>query len=251
RSPRRGRNLLHDGLELRAEHLPDGPVDPRPRLPDLALRLHELELAERGPLDDLLGAGLLADPRKLHDDPVRPDLLDQRLLDTELVDSRPDDLQRAIRGVRPRFGRERALAVVDLEREVHPSLEIQSERQTVPVQIPTGSGQNEKNDDEPAFQGSQHPSFPPANLRASRSSLRLCDSTVSWWHAARLSTCRATCASPSPRLRASSIPQGARAQAHTRATPGPVPSRATRVRRRKSVHCCVPALSGSRPACGP
>ncbi len=86
--------------------------------------VRDLKLEEGGLLYDVLRAARIIDSWKLYDDAVVARLLHQRLGDAEFVDSVSDDLQ----GVVDRFALvgDRAFRFVDLESEVHSTLEIEA-----------------------------------------------------------------------------------------------------------------------------
>ena len=84
----------------------------------------DLEFEERLVLRDLDGPLTVVDARDLDDDAVVPGLLDDRLGDAQPLDACADDLQRAVD--RLCLVRDRALRVVDLEREVHTALQVET-----------------------------------------------------------------------------------------------------------------------------
>ncbi|KPK05610.1 MAG: hypothetical protein AMS20_06100 [Gemmatimonas sp. SG8_28] len=82
---RLGRALAgcHTGLD-------QGPIDRGQLVAEPVVHVGEAPFEEGGPLHDCLGSPWLGDPRQLHDDPIRPHPLDERLRDTEFVDARAD-----------------------------------------------------------------------------------------------------------------------------------------------------------------
>ncbi len=99
-------------------------IEPRERLLQRVGLVGDLELEERRAFDELRRALRVIDPRKLDDDPVGADLLDDRLGHAELVDAVAHDLERALD--RLFLVRDGLPGFVDLEREVHPTLKVES-----------------------------------------------------------------------------------------------------------------------------
>ena len=88
------------------------------------------ELEEGAPLHDGLGPGGLGDAGQLDHDPGVAHLLDQRLGDAELVDALPQHGEREIE-VALGIGRD-LLGLVELEGEVHPTLEVEAQLERHP-----------------------------------------------------------------------------------------------------------------------
>ena len=130
--------------QLRLDLAPEGPdrvlsegrdqdlIDAREGRDHLRGGADELPLEKRGLADDLLRPLLVVDARELHDQPLRSNLLDERLLDTEFVDAIANDRLRPVDRVRPCLGRHRALGVIHLERQVHPALQIEAQLHRAP-----------------------------------------------------------------------------------------------------------------------
>jgi hypothetical protein len=104
--------------------LNEGAVNLRQRVLEALLHIDDSELQERGSLHDLFGPRRVVDAGELHDDPVVANLLDQRLRDPKLVDTRSDDRQRALQCLGTVNGLSGAF--VDLQRQVDAPAEIQS-----------------------------------------------------------------------------------------------------------------------------
>jgi hypothetical protein len=101
-----------------------GRVEPGERTLEGARLVGDAELEERLPLHDLDRALAVVDAGQLDDDAIVARLLHDGLRDAELVDSGADDLERAI----DRIGLigNRALGLVDFERQVHSALQIEA-----------------------------------------------------------------------------------------------------------------------------
>jgi hypothetical protein len=84
----------------------------------------DLELQERGFGDDRLGAFRIIDAGQLDHESVSADLLHHRLGDAELIDALTDHLQGAIE--RLRLVCDRLLGLVDLERQMHAALQVET-----------------------------------------------------------------------------------------------------------------------------
>ncbi len=126
---RRGRRLAaRSGVARRcgydAAAIANDLVQPRQDLVQGLRLVGNLELQERGLLHHRFGTLGIVDARELDDDAVVADLLHDRLGDAELVDARADDLERAIERI-AHVGH-RLLGLVDLEREVHAALQVES-----------------------------------------------------------------------------------------------------------------------------
>src|SRR5262249_13356597 len=84
----------------------------------------DLELEERAALHDRLRPGRVADTGELDHDAVVADLLDDWFLDAELVDTLAEHREREVE-IPLGIGRH-LLALVELEREVHAALQIET-----------------------------------------------------------------------------------------------------------------------------
>ena len=97
-----------------------------------------------------LAPGFVFHPGEFHDQPVRADGLDKRLLHPELVDPGPDDAFSALDRVDPALLGEGSVGIVDLEDQVDPALEIEAQLDTPSPQIAPGEADRRQNDDDPA-----------------------------------------------------------------------------------------------------
>jgi hypothetical protein len=146
----------HGPDRIDAERRHDGPVDARQGLLQVGGREHQLELEERVPLDDVLGALLVAHAGELHDEPVVSDLLDERLLDPELVDPRANDAVDPVDHVGLGIFRHGAVRIVHLEHEVHAALKIEAQLEPPGVQLPSRYRQNDEDGDDSTPERLEH-----------------------------------------------------------------------------------------------
>src|SRR5690606_32751393 len=159
------------GQPLRTKGLDDGAIDPRECIDDRLPVGDELELEEGRLLDDLLGPLLVGDPRQLDDDTRVADLLDERFLHPELVDTSPDDLERAVGRIGASLGRHGAVWIGDLQGEVHTTLQVEPEAydratlrgagglhtaRVIVVKRPPRGDDHQQNDHDAAFHCAEH-----------------------------------------------------------------------------------------------
>ena len=134
--------------------------------PKLFAAPDDLELEESGALDDRLRSVGVIDTGQLDDDPFGTHLLNRRLANTELVDPVADGRQRSLDRIGLGLGGERAVWVVDLDGQMHASLEIQAELESrlglaagalLRQQGPNAEKQKHPDQDEARSYGSKHP----------------------------------------------------------------------------------------------
>ena len=104
-------------------------------------------------------------------------------LDAELIDAGAQNTLRPVDRVGAGFGRHRALGIVHLEDEVHATLEIQAQRDPVPIQVKHTDGDHRGNNEDPASYGVEHQDGLPQIMADSKPSNlagpgHACQSTV-------------------------------------------------------------------------
>src|SRR5262249_30193614 len=104
----------------------DQRIEPRQSALERLGLVGDLELEERLLLDELARALGVLNAGNLHDDAIVTLLLDDRFGNAEAVDTRANRLQRALDGLGPLVRSDGLLGVVDLEREVCTTLEVEA-----------------------------------------------------------------------------------------------------------------------------
>ena len=121
---RRRVKRLAGGRDFAAFVILHDAVEPRNHPLECTRFVGNLELQERRLLDNVGGTIGIVDARELDHDAITADLLHHWLRHAKLVDASANDLERAIEG--RRLVGDRSSRLIDLEREMHAALQIQS-----------------------------------------------------------------------------------------------------------------------------
>ncbi len=117
------------GQSLRAQDRNDHAVQHRQPIDQVLPVGDDAELEKGGLLDDRLGSLDIRDPRQLDDDAIHTHALNGGLRNAELVDPVANDLARPVGGIGARIAAHRALRVRDLEDQVSPAPQVETQLQ--------------------------------------------------------------------------------------------------------------------------
>jgi hypothetical protein len=134
----------------------NGPVDARQRRLDPGRGEDELELQEGVGLDESLGPSRVLDARKLDDEAILSDPLDQGLLNPELIDPGSDDALRTLDVIRPGLHRHGVVGIVHFQDQVHPTLEIEAVLDPIGEKVAKGTRHQDDDEDDSTSYGLEH-----------------------------------------------------------------------------------------------